>query len=89
MADKGFNIQHYLALHEALLIAPPMMRNKNVSARASTAKRRNSVFLQIFFEFCNIHGVEVAFFFSDILNHVFFGFQKLKTEGKYYLEARI
>jgi len=39
MADKGFNIQHYLALHETVLIAPPIIR-KNVSARASTATRR-------------------------------------------------
>jgi len=39
MADKGFNIQDYLALHETVLIAPPIMR-KNVSARASTATRR-------------------------------------------------
>ena len=40
MADKGFNIQDYLALHESLLIAPPMIRKNNVSARASTATRR-------------------------------------------------
>ena len=39
MADKGFNIQDYLALHETVLIAPPIIR-KNVSARASTATRR-------------------------------------------------
>ena len=39
MADKGFNVQDYLALHETVLIAPPIMR-KNVSARASTATRR-------------------------------------------------
>lgn len=40
MADKGFNIQDYLALHESVLIAPPIMRQNNVSARASTATRR-------------------------------------------------
>lgn len=40
MADKGFNIQDYLALHETVLIAPPIMRKNNVSARASTATRR-------------------------------------------------
>ena len=40
MADKGFNIQDYLALHESVLIAPPIMRKNNVSARASTATRR-------------------------------------------------
>ena len=34
-ADKGFNIQDYLALHETVLIAPPI-----ISARASTATRR-------------------------------------------------
>jgi len=40
MADKGFNIQDYLALHETVLIAPPIMRKNNTSARASTATRR-------------------------------------------------
>ena len=40
MADKGFNIQDYLALHETVLNAPPIMRKNNVSARASTATRR-------------------------------------------------
>ena len=30
MADKGFNIQDYLALHETVLIAPPIMRKNNV-----------------------------------------------------------
>ena len=40
MADKGFNIQDYLALHETVLIAPPVMRKNNVSALASTATRR-------------------------------------------------
>ena len=40
MADKGFNIQDYLALHETVLIAPPIMRKNNVSALASTATRR-------------------------------------------------
>ena len=40
MADKGFNIQDLLALHDTVLIAPPMMPKNNVSARASTATRR-------------------------------------------------
>ena len=40
MADKGFNIQDLLALHDTVLIAPPMMCKNNVSARASTATRR-------------------------------------------------
>ena len=40
MADKGFNIQDLLALHDTVLIAPPMMRKNNVSARASTCTRR-------------------------------------------------
>ena len=40
LADKGFNIQDLLALHDTVLIAPPMMRKTNVSARASTATRR-------------------------------------------------
>jgi len=40
MADKDFNIQDYLALHETVLIAPPIMRKNNVSARASTVTRR-------------------------------------------------
>lgn len=40
MADKGFNIQDFLALHNTELIAPPIMRKTNVSARASTATRR-------------------------------------------------
>lgn len=39
MADKGFIVQDFLALHKTLLLAPPMMP-KNVSARASTATRR-------------------------------------------------
>ena len=39
MADNGFNIQDYLALHETVLIAPPVMRKNNVSALASTATR--------------------------------------------------
>lgn len=39
-ADKGFNIQDLLALHNTVLIAPPMMRKNNVSARASTATGR-------------------------------------------------
>ena len=32
MADRGFNIQYYLALEETVLIAPPIMRKDNVSA---------------------------------------------------------
>ena len=40
MADKGFNIQDILARQETVLIAPPIMRKNNVSARASTATRR-------------------------------------------------
>ena len=40
MADKGFNIQHLLAIYDTVLIAPPMMRKNNVSAGASTATRR-------------------------------------------------
>ena len=40
MADKGFNIQDILALHETVLIAPPIMRKGCVSAKATTATRR-------------------------------------------------
>ena len=40
MADKGCNILDLLALHNTVLIAPPMMHKNNVSARASTATRR-------------------------------------------------
>jgi hypothetical protein len=40
MADKGFNIQDLLALHDTHLIAPPIMRKGNISAKASTATRR-------------------------------------------------
>ena len=40
MADKGFNIQGLLALHHTVLIAPPVVRKNNVSARTSTATRR-------------------------------------------------
>ena len=40
MADKGYNIQDYLALHETVLIAPPIVRKNTISARASTATRR-------------------------------------------------
>ena len=40
MADKGFNIQDQLALHETRLLAPPLMRKGNISAGASTATRR-------------------------------------------------
>ena len=40
MASKGFNIQDLLAIHRVRLIAPPIMTNNTVSARASTATRR-------------------------------------------------
>lgn len=40
MADKGFNIQDLLALHQTRLIAPPLMRKGNVSSKSSTATRR-------------------------------------------------
>ena len=40
MADKGFNIQDLLALHDVRLIAPPIMAKNKVSACASTATRR-------------------------------------------------
>jgi hypothetical protein len=40
MADKGFNIQDLLAVHNACLIAPPIMAKNKESARASTATRR-------------------------------------------------
>lgn len=40
MADKGFNIQDLLAIRNARLIAPPIMMNNKVSARASTATKR-------------------------------------------------
>ena len=39
MANKGFNKQDYLALHETILIAPPVMKKNNVSSVASTATR--------------------------------------------------
>ena len=40
MADKGFNIQHLLALCEVRLVVPPMLRKDNVCATTSTATRR-------------------------------------------------
>ena len=40
MADKGFNIQDLLAIHETKLLAPPLMRKGNLSADPSTATRR-------------------------------------------------
>ncbi|XP_028393230.1 uncharacterized protein LOC114541973 [Dendronephthya gigantea] len=40
MADKGFNIQDLLALKEAKLLAPPLLRKGNVSAVTSTQTRR-------------------------------------------------
>ena len=46
MADKGFNIQDYVALHETVLIAPPIMRKNSISARASTATRRVATVLR-------------------------------------------
>ena len=39
MADKGFNIQDLLALHDVRLIAPPIMAKNKVPALASTATR--------------------------------------------------
>ena len=39
MANKGFNKQDYLALHETILIASPVMKKNNVSSVASTATR--------------------------------------------------
>ena len=38
MADKGFNIQDYLTLHETVLIAPPIMRKNNTSASINCYK---------------------------------------------------
>ena len=43
MAEKGFNIQDLLALHNTVLMAPPMMCKNNVSAQASTATRRVAI----------------------------------------------
>ena len=40
MADKGFNIQDLLALHETKLIAPPLMKKGNISSKSSTATKR-------------------------------------------------
>lgn len=40
MADKGFNIQDLLALHQTKLLAPPLLRKGNVSAETSTQIRR-------------------------------------------------
>jgi hypothetical protein len=40
MADKGFNIQDLLALHQTRLIAPPLMKKGNISSKSSTATRR-------------------------------------------------
>jgi hypothetical protein len=40
MSDKGFNIQDLLALREAKLLAPPIMRKGAASSKASTATRR-------------------------------------------------
>jgi hypothetical protein len=40
MSDKGFNIQDLLALCEAKLLAPPIMRKGAASSKASTATRR-------------------------------------------------
>ena len=40
MADKGFNIQDLMALHEARLIVPPLMKKETISSRASTDTRR-------------------------------------------------
>lgn len=40
MADKGFNIQDILALYGSVLMAPPIMRQNTISAKASTMTRR-------------------------------------------------
>ena len=40
MSDKGFNIQDLLALHEAKLLAPPIMRKGAASSNAATVTRR-------------------------------------------------
>lgn len=40
MADKGFNIQDVLTIHNAWLIAPPAKPKNKVSSRTSTATRR-------------------------------------------------
>ena len=40
MSDKGFNIQDLLALREAKLLAPPIMKKGVVSSNASTVTRR-------------------------------------------------
>ena len=40
MSDKGFNIQDLLALREAKLLAPPIMKKGAVSSKASTITRR-------------------------------------------------
>ena len=40
MSDKGFNIQDLLALCEAKLLAPPIMKKGAVSSKASTVTRR-------------------------------------------------
>ena len=39
MADKGFNIQDLLVLHNALLIAPPIMRRNNVCTSINCHKK--------------------------------------------------
>ena len=41
-ADKGFNIQDLLALHQTRLIPPPLMRKGNVPSKSSTATRSNT-----------------------------------------------
>jgi hypothetical protein len=40
MADKGFNVQDLLAIHQTKLIAPPLMKKGSVNAKSSTATRR-------------------------------------------------
>ena len=40
MSDKGFNVQDLLALREAKLLAPPIMKKGTVSSKASTVTRR-------------------------------------------------
>ena len=40
MSDKGFNIQDLLALYEAKLVAPPIMRKGAASSNAATVTQR-------------------------------------------------
>ena len=40
MADKGFNMQDLLAIHQTRLLAPPIMKKGCINAKAATATRR-------------------------------------------------